>query len=120
MSEHTPGKWIAKGGLEGDDMRWGIFTDGPLHYHIATIGNGAPGDSCETEGHNAAFIVKAVNIHDQLVEALEPYQSGEEWGAWLAWIVEGAPTREQGIAAAKAIVKCQNAVDHAISQAKQP
>jgi hypothetical protein len=49
-------------------------------------------------------------------EALRPLKSGGEWGAWLAWIVKGAPTREQGAAAAKAIVAMRRDVDAALSQ----
>lgn len=52
---------------------------------------------------------------ERLEEALGAFTSGGEWGKWLAWLVEGAPTREEGIAAAKIIVRCQCAADKALT-----
>lgn len=53
---------------------------------------------------------------ETLRKALEPFGSGGEWGKYLAWIVNGAPTREQGVAAAKQIVSWRNAVDQVLSR----
>lgn len=50
--------------------------------------------------------------------ALGPFASGGEWGAWLAWLVGGAPTREVGSAASRAIVGFQIAVDNALTLAR--
>ena len=52
---------------------------------------------------------------EQLEAALEPFKSGE-WGAWKAWLVEGAPTRAEGIQAAKTITKYQWGVDEVLAQ----
>lgn len=59
----TPGTWGALKGVEAsDDMRCGITAKrGNLDYLVATIENGAPGDFCDTEYANAAFIVALVN-----------------------------------------------------------
>lgn len=50
----------------------------------------------------------------RLREALKPFASGGEWGAVKAWIVNGAPTREDGIAAAKRITHMNVVADNAI------
>ena len=47
---------------------------------------------------------------DAARRALEPFRSGE-WGAIKAWIVEGAPTREEGIAAARHLTALNAQVD---------
>lgn len=51
---------------------------------------------------------------DRLAEALQPFKSGE-WGAILAWIVQGAPTHDQGIAAAAKFRQQIYAVDEALA-----
>lgn len=91
----------------------------PVHGHYSAVLH--DGMVC-LEGGKDACIKAALSMtcHDQLVNALGPYSSGGEWGKWLAWLVEGAPTREQGIAAAKIIVSCQVAADAILSQAQQP
>ncbi len=53
----------------------------------------------------------------RLREALGAFSSGGEWGKWLAWLVNGAPTRQEGIEAAKIIVHCQCCVDKVLAQA---
>lgn len=54
--------------------------------------------------------------------ALKPFASGEEWGAVLAWITQGAPTKAQGIATCKQIVAWQCAADEALAheQSEKP
>ncbi|PXW55593.1 hypothetical protein [Methylobacterium sp. B4] len=52
---------------------------------------------------------------EALREALKPFSAGGKWGVWTAWIVNGAPDREQGKAAAKQIVQWRAAVDVALS-----
>lgn len=52
----SPGKWVALKTVDGDDERWTVCTAGPIHYQIATIENGVPGDTLETEALNARFI----------------------------------------------------------------
>lgn len=66
--------------------------------------------SSEDEVYLAADVARRDQI---LKHALGPFTSGGEWGKWLAWLVEGAPTREEGLAAAKIIVGCQCAADEA-------
>ena len=52
---------------------------------------------------------------ERLEAALEPFKSGE-WGAWKAWLVEGAPTRAEGIQAAKMLTTYQCRVDEVLAQ----
>lgn len=68
---HTPAPWIAKRGTEDEAERWCVYTDGPLNYHIATIENGAPGDTLETEGGNAHLIAAAPVLLLALQTAIE-------------------------------------------------
>jgi hypothetical protein len=58
LERATPGDWRSiKGIVESDEMRCGVTVerDG-VHYLLATIENGAPGDFCKTEEANAEFI----------------------------------------------------------------
>ena len=52
---------------------------------------------------------------EQLMAALKPFCSGDEWGTALARISVGAPSREEGIAMCKQIVKWQCAADEAFA-----
>jgi len=54
---------------------------------------------------------------DALEAAARAFASGEGWGRRLAWMVEGAPTREEGITEAKAIVAAQVALEQALARA---
>ena len=74
----TAGKWIAKKNdfNREDSVGWGtIYTkikEG--NYHIATIETEPGFDSDGNEADpqtNAAYIVKACNMHDELVEVLK-------------------------------------------------
>jgi hypothetical protein len=51
--------------------------------------------------------------------ALEPFMSGPNWGAWLSWIISGAPDRVTGKAAAKQIVNAQVAADAALTNSEE-
>ena len=62
---NTPGPWKAlKGGtpLDPDPERWCVVTCGPITYCIASIENGAPGDTLETEGANAHLLAAAPDL----------------------------------------------------------
>jgi len=60
---HTPGPWVPIKGIDDDTERWGVYTAGPQNnYHIATIENGAPGDTLETETYNAHLISAAPDL----------------------------------------------------------
>lgn len=68
----TPGPWQAIKGVEAsDEMRCGVsaMRDG-IGYLVATIENGAPGDSCDTEFSNARLIAAAPELY-ALAESLE-------------------------------------------------
>jgi len=51
--------------------------------------------------------------------ALRPFAAGGPWGGWLSWLINGAPDREQGKAAAKQIVHWRAAVDVVLSPKEQ-
>ena len=74
MTQHTHGPWIALTGLDDDPQRWGVYVDGAMHYHIATIENGAPGDTLDTESSNARLIAAA----PELLEALRDCVTSHE------------------------------------------
>jgi hypothetical protein len=63
MSEakHTPGEWKAEKGFEGEPDRWCVVTS-QGGYVIATIHNGAPGDTLETEAANARVMAASEKL----------------------------------------------------------
>lgn len=55
-----------------------------------------------------------------LTKAIAPFRTGMlAWGQIKAWIVNGAPTRDEGIASAKALTDAQVALDNAISKVRE-
>ena len=52
---------------------------------------------------------------EALEKALTPFGSGGEWGKVKAWVVEGAPDRAEGIAAAKRLTTLQVVADAALA-----
>jgi len=76
MSEHTPTPWRVE---DGTDLIWGACNpDDRSSYGMgySIVEGKAPGwkpykPSMEEREANAAFIVKAVNSHDALVEAIK-------------------------------------------------
>lgn len=61
MSKHTPGPWTASMGTEDDNERWCVLNE--AGYLLATVENGAPGDTLETEEANARLIAAAPDYH---------------------------------------------------------
>lgn len=74
-AKHTPGPLKASKGWDGDPERWVVVTEGKIRYHIATIENGQPGDTCQTEGYTARLFAAA----PELLEAAELQNHAEEW-----------------------------------------
>jgi hypothetical protein len=74
MSKHTPTPWTVPDG----GIRPAIYTADEVE-HIATMAD--TGDEMEA---NAAFIVRAVNSHDALVEALLEVRKCGNGGAKLS------------------------------------
>lgn len=66
-SSHTPTPWIVSGGREEDGRMVKIGTGEKGWLGVAA----AFGDTPEEAEANAAFIVKAVNAHDDLIHALK-------------------------------------------------
>jgi hypothetical protein len=67
---HTPTPWLAK------EDGYEIYITSPDYddngYEIAIVDNlGLDGKQADLQRVNAAFIVRAANAHDELVEALE-------------------------------------------------
>jgi len=57
QTHHTPGPYKAIKGSEDEEDRWIIVADnGTKPYHIATVENGQPGDSLETEEATAHML----------------------------------------------------------------
>lgn len=62
-SKHTPGPWKAGVGVDGEADRWGVWAAyGNRQWHIATVENGAPGDTLETEAATAHLIAAAPDL----------------------------------------------------------
>lgn len=66
---HTPGLWVAVkadlygDGEDSDPNRWAVCAGDPgLEFFVATIENGAPGDTLETEEANARLIASAPDL----------------------------------------------------------
>jgi hypothetical protein len=68
MAGHTPGPWKAiQADLHGDPdapdrNRWSVCLDGEVPFLIATIENGAPGDTLKTEEANARLFASAPDL----------------------------------------------------------
>lgn len=62
MTEHTPGPWKALKGAEFEPERWVVVFDGEPEWLIATIENGAPGDTLDTEEATAHVIAAAPEL----------------------------------------------------------
>lgn len=60
--KHTPGPFVASKGVEDEPERWQVCVDGPSMWIVATIENGAPGDTLETEGANARLFAAAPDL----------------------------------------------------------
>ena len=65
---------------------------------------------------NLALANNELTTLRQLVEA---FRSSEEWGAVKAWMVEGAPTWQEGVEAAKRITKAQYEMENALVGCRQ-
>lgn len=76
---HTPAPWKASKGDEDEPERWLILADAPLAFHIATIENGQPGDTMDTEGATAAVMAAA----PEMLAALEGWLAKID-GPWKA------------------------------------
>ena len=75
------------------------------------------GDNCACAIGSRHFWLKAFCDErkrlNALSKAIKPFIPGAMdgiWGKWKAWIVGGAPTRDEGIAAAQKITKLQAAL----------
>lgn len=63
MSRHTPGTWHPSWEQPDEPNRCGVYAeiDGK-EWHVATIENGAPGDTLETEKANAKLMSAAKDL----------------------------------------------------------
>ena len=68
------------------------------------------------QAEEAVIVFAKYTTLRQLVEA---FRSSEEWGAVKAWMVEGAPTRQEGVEAAKRITKAQYEMENALVVCRQ-
>ena len=124
LEKATPGKWFIEH-RKHDDMDGQkydtydaalVLSEWCEHHPVADCSaNHTCGINC---GANAAVIAYLRNHAEailRVVEAAKPFRSGAQWGKWKAWLVNGAPSRDKGIAAARQIVKLQMAVDEALA-----
>lgn len=69
MRNHTPGPFVAIKGVDDEEDRWGVYATRPDgQYHVATIENGAPGDTLDTEESNARLFASAPKLLEDLTE----------------------------------------------------
>ena len=90
MSEYTPGDWEAVAPKKVG-KHWSIYARGKLGghgstaglsclWHLASIGNGAPGDSLETEAANARLMAASKQMLQALKRARQFIINGVECG----------------------------------------
>jgi hypothetical protein len=73
-------------------------------------------EALKTENNRLrAELAIAQGTNRALEEWIKGYRIFGRKGAWLSWLVNGAPDREQGKAAAKEIVRLQVALDEALA-----
>ncbi|MGC1272969.1 MAG: hypothetical protein WBC44_04630 [Planctomycetaceae bacterium] len=60
--KHSSGPFLASKGTEDEPDRWQVVVDGPRLWIVATIENGAPGDTLKTEGANARLFAAAPDL----------------------------------------------------------
>lgn len=72
--KHTPGPFRTHQGDEDGPDRWCVVVDGPKPWLVATIENGAPGDTLETEGANARLFAAAPDLF-ALAKAYERWEA---------------------------------------------
>jgi hypothetical protein len=65
--EHTPTPWISR--EDGDANHWALLTADGKKWVISFLHNGEA--MPEKQRANVALIIRAVNAHDQLIEALK-------------------------------------------------
>lgn len=90
--QHTPGPFKAQQGAESEPDRWTIVADnGTMPFLIATIENGQPGDTVETEKYTAQLfaaapaLVAALKKSIELIKELygwEPIEATKDKALW--------------------------------------
>lgn len=91
MSEQakpTPGPWKPIRGVDEDETRWIVVSaSGGNEWHIATIENGQPGDSLETETATGHLIAAAPDLYEACKAFVERFNwdlTPEQAEAWDA------------------------------------
>lgn len=75
---HSPGPYEASKGAEDEPERWQVVRKEPPQFVIATIENGAPGDTLETEGATARLFAIAPEMLEFIREvAFPPYEDSD-------------------------------------------
>lgn len=97
----------------GEERERAEHAEAQLAYH----GHWPCGHVCEGTGDDPdeCRICAAEAREAGLREALTPFASGGEWGLIKAWLVNGPPTRGEGIRAARSITELQVVVDAALA-----
>lgn len=81
-TKHTPGPFKAIQANcmdmdDEDDTRWSVVTNWPRQYFVATIENGAPGDTLRTEEANARLFAAAPDLLAACREAVRILETVE-------------------------------------------
>lgn len=77
-TQHSPGPWEASKGTEDEPERWQVIRVESPQFIIATIENGAPGDTLETEAATARLIALSPEMIEFIREvALPPYADSD-------------------------------------------
>ena len=102
MSKHTPGPWTASMGTEDDNERWCVLNE--AGYLLATVENGAPGDTLETEEANARLIAAAPGLLAACKAVVDRsggrlYNTDQVTGSIFADLLSAAIARAEGGAA---------------------
>jgi hypothetical protein len=89
---HTPTPWAISPGTDSPDIK-----SETGDYVVSTGWSGYGGEAIagEMSEEDAAFIVKAVNAHDKLVEALREVSDGD-WNN-VSWVRDMAKSALEGL-----------------------
>ena len=107
--------------LEADSDTWKQAAYDQADAHKATQSQ-LQAQLRQLEGQSKQQAEEAVIVfakYTTLRQLVEAFRSSEEWGAVKAWMVEGAPTRQEGVEAAKRITKAQYEMENALVGCRQ-
>lgn len=99
---HTAGPLKALKGSEFETDRWTVVTEGERAYLIATIENGQPGDTLDTEAATAHLFAGAPELLAALRKAKEVIKAWHGEGGWEFYDLHSPEMQPINAAIAKA------------------